>query len=143
VAGPTSGREGEAIDSRAAARPPPRATHTAAATNAQCFAGAAAAKQLNMAAGEGCPTNKDLPLSCMAIFDGCMITAFTDGRLMLADRETMLSTVTEPEPQLAVPHGLGAAPATPVQRASVHGARRNMHWPVWKLMLMAVFEGTC
>jgi hypothetical protein len=96
-----------------------------------------------MAAGEGCPTNKDLPLSCMAIFDGCMITAFTDGRLMLADRETMLSTVTEPEPQLAVPHGLGAAPATPVQRASVHGARRNMHWPVWKLMLMAVFEGTC
>jgi hypothetical protein len=111
----------------------------------QCalLARAAAAKQLNMAAGEGCPTNKDLPLSCMAIFDGCMITAFTDGRLMLADRETMLSTVTEPEPQLAVPHGLGAAPATPVQRASVHGARRNMHWPVWKLMLMAVFEGTC
>lgn len=60
-----------------------------------------------------------LPISCMAIFDGCMITGHADGRLMLADRDTMLSSVTRSHTHLALPAQSDRQPAGAVRRASV------------------------
>ena len=66
-------------------------------------------------ADQGAPPT--LPVSCMAIFDGCMITGHADGRLMLADRDTMLSSVSRVQPHLALPRK-PASPAKPVARVS-------------------------
>ena len=54
----------------------------------------------------------------MAIFDSCMVTGFDDGRLMLADRDTMLSAVTTALSHLALPEQPPSS-AGPVERVSI------------------------